>query len=304
MKSCSCFSRPRRGGALLKLIVFLIIFTAIVVAAWIYFLPSILTSTLEKRTGFSVKVDSLAIDPFRNRVHFTGLVINNPGSFARREFVEVRSFRAQAQLDTFFSNRLVIDDGEIEVARVALIRNSEGTLNAALFSDRLLNVRKPKGKPKPPPEDPKAPGKPKPPAPPPPPAPAEPASAPEKGFLIKRLVVRFEKMLVEDHTGPKPVSREYTLNFAHTYENVINPQQFTVGPFMKGFTAVGSAITGLIPGDMSQTLGAATRSGTDLFREATKKTGDPFRAFMQMMEETHKPQPGQQESEARSQKSE
>ncbi len=289
MKDRSCFSRPRRGGALLKLVVFLVVFAAIVVAAWIYFLPSILTSTLEKRTGFSVKVDSLAVDPFRNRVHFTGLVIANPDSFARPEFVEIRSFRAMAQLDTFFSDRLVIDDGEIEVARVALIRNSEGTLNAALFSDRLLNVRKHKGKPKPP-ADPKAtaPGKPKPPAPPPP---AEPASTqePEKTFLIKRLVVRFEKMLVEDHTGPTPISREYTLNFAHTYENVINPQQFTVGPFMKGFTAVGSAITGLIPGDMSKTLGEATRSGTDLFREATKKTGDPFRAFMQTLEETNKP---------------
>jgi hypothetical protein len=58
---------------------------------------------------------------------------------------------------------------------------------------------------------------------------------------------------------------------------------------MKGFTAVGSAITGLIPGDMSKTLGEATRSGTDLFREATKKTGDPFRAFMQTLEETNKP---------------
>jgi hypothetical protein len=291
MKSCSCFSRPRRGGALFKLVVFLVVFAAIVVAAWIYFLPQILTSTLEKRTGFSVKVDSLAIDPFRNRVQFTGLVVTNPSSFARPEFVEVRSFRATAQLDTFFTDRLVIDDGEIDVARVALIRNSEGTLNAALFSDRLLNVRKPKGKPKPA-EDPKTaakPGQPKPPAPPPKPAPAQPAAQPEKSFLIKRLVVRFEKMLVEDHVGQTPVSREYTLNFAHTYENVINPEQFTIGPFMKGFTAVGSAITGLIPGDMSKTLGEATRSGSELFREATKKTGDPFRAFMQTLEETNKP---------------
>jgi hypothetical protein len=291
MKKCPSFSRSQRGGALLKLMIFLIICTAIVVAAWIYFLPPILTSTLEKRTGFSVKVDKLSIDPFRNRVQFSGLVIKNPPSFGRSEFVEVRSFRANAQLDTFFTDRLVIDDGEIDVARVALIRNSEGTLNAALFSERLLNARKPKGKPKPP-ADPKAPTTPgKAPAPTPPPPPAKPIdpNAPQKSFLIKRLVVRFEKMLVEDHVGQTPVSREYTLNFAHTYENVINPEQFTVGPFMKGFTAVGSAITGLIPGDMSRTLGEATRSGTELFREATKKTGDPFRAFMQTLEETNKP---------------
>jgi hypothetical protein len=289
MNNCSCFSRSQQGGALLKLIIFLIVFTAIVVAAWIYFLPSILTSTLEKRTGFSVKVDKLSIDPFRNRVQFSGLVISNPSSFARAEFVEVRSFRANAQLDTFFTDRLVIDDGEIDVARVALIRNSEGTLNAALFSERLLNARKPKGKPKPPadPKAPKTPGT----APAPAPQPTKPIdpTAPQKSFLIKRLVVRFEKMLVEDHVGQTPVSREYTLNFSHTYENVINPEQFTIGPFMKGFTAVGSAITGLIPGDMSKTLGEATRSGTELFREATKKTGDPFRAFMQTLEETNKP---------------
>jgi hypothetical protein len=289
MKTRPRFSRPLLGGALLKLVVFLIIFVAIVVTAWIFFLPPILTSTLEKRTGFTVKVKSLAIDPFRNRVEFSGLAISNPSSFARPEFVEVRSFRARAQLDTFFTDRLVIDDGEIDVANVALIRNSEGTINAALFSERLLNARKPKGKPKPP-EDPKAakPGQPKPPVPP-KPAPTEPAVLPEKTFLIKRLVVRFEKMIVEDYTGTKPVTREYTLNFAHTYENVINTDQFVIGPFMKGFTAVGSAITGLIPGDMSKTLGEATRSGTELFREATKKTGDPFRAFMQTLEETNKP---------------
>jgi hypothetical protein len=286
MKPCSCFLRARQGGAMMKLVVFLIVFVAIVISAWIFFLPPILTSTLEKRTGFTVKIKSLAIDPFRNRVSFSGLVITNPESFARPEFVEVRSFRARAQLDTFFTDRLVIDDGEIDVAQVALIRNSSGTINAALFSDRLLNARKPKGKPKP--AEPAKPGQPKPPVAP-PPAPTVRAELPEKSFLIKRLVVRFEKMVVEDHSGTRPVSREYTLNFTHTYENIINTDQFVVGPFMKGFTAVGSAITGLIPGDMSKTLGEATRSGTELFREATKKTGDPFRAFMQTLEETNKP---------------
>ena len=288
MNPCPCFSRSSRGGALLKLIVFLIVFFAIVVSAWIFFLPPILASTLEKRTGFSVKVEKLSIDPFRNRVQFAGLVISNPPSFPRPEFVQVRSFRAMAQLDTFFTDRLVIDDGEIDVANVALIRNSAGTLNAALFSDRLLNARKPKGKPKPAAEPKAKPGQPKP-APASKPAVTERAELPEKTFLIKRLVVRFERMIVEDHTGTKPVSREYMLNFSHTYENVINTDQFVVGPFMKGFTAVGSAITGLIPGDMSQTLGEATRSGTELYREATKKTGDPFRAFMQTLEETNKP---------------
>ncbi len=269
-------SKPRgfcqrcHGGALLKLVVFLVVFTTIVVAAWIYFLPAILASTLEKRTGFAVKVEKLSINPFRNRVHLSGLVITNPESFPRSDFVDVRSFRAQAQLDTFFTNRLVIDDGEIDVARVALIRNREGTINAGLFSDRLLKPRTAKRTDK---EQ---------------PAPAEERVA-EKSFLIKRLVVRFETMIVEDHSGTRPVVREYALNFTHTYENVINPDQFAVGPFMKSFAAVGSAITGLIPGDVSRTLAEATRSGHELYRDATKKTGDPFRAFMQMLEETAKP---------------
>jgi len=282
-----------RGGAMMKLLIFLILFTGIVVAAWVYFLPHILTSTLEKRTGFTVKVKQLSIDPFRNRVAFDGLVVSNPPSFPRPEFVEVRSFRVWAQLDSFFTDRLVIDDGEIDVARVALIRNSQWTINAGLFSDRLLNTRKPKAKPKPPEPPPPAPklepGKYPPPPKPKPPEPEARPEAPEKAFLIKRLVVRFEKILVEDHTGQKPASREYTLNFSHTYENVINTDQFIVGPFMKGFTAVGSAITGLIPGDMSSTLGAASRSGSELFRDATKKTGDPFKAFMLTLEQTNKP---------------
>jgi hypothetical protein len=284
----------RRGGALLRLILFLVLFAAIAVSAWIYALPAILSSTLERRTGFAVKVEKLAIDPFRTRVQLNGLVITNPSSFPRPEFVEVRSFRAQAQLDTFFTDRLVIDDGEIDVARVALIRNSESTLNAALFSERLLAARKPKGKPAPvePPAQPyrAEDGRVMYPAPPkPPPPPPDRPVPPEKSFLIKRLVVRFEKITVEDHAGKNPASREYTLNFTHTYENIINPEQFIVGPFMKGFTAVGSAITGLIPGDMTHALSAASRPGYDLYRDATRKTGDPFRAFMQTLEETYKP---------------
>ena len=293
MTTRTSLSVARRGGALMKLLIFLIIFSGIVVAAWVYFLPQILTSTLEKRSGFTVKLKRLAIDPFRNRVSFDGLVISNPPSFPRPEFVEIRSFRAWAQLDSFFTDRLVIDDGEIDVARVALIRNKDWTINAGLFSDRLLNTRKPKAKPKPPeaaPPPPKLePGKYPPPPKPKPPEVAAKPEAPEKAFLIKRLVVRFEKILVEDHTTQKPASREYTLNFSHTYENVINTDQFMVGPFMKGFSAVGSAITGLIPGDVSGTMGAASRSGTELFREATKKTGDPFKAFMDTLEQTTKP---------------
>ena len=71
-------------------------------------------------------------------------------------------------------------------------------------------------------------------------------------------------------------------------ENVIDPQQFANGP-LRGLSPVGSAITGLIPGDVAKTLDAATRSGAAIFRDASKKTGDPFRAFMQTLEETKKP---------------
>src|ERR1035437_9886731 len=118
-----------RGGAFMKLVLFLVIFGGVLTAAWVYFLPAILTSTLQKRTGFNVKVTSLHFNPFNAKVDLTGFVITNPESFPRPEFIEVTSFNANAQMKTLFSDRPEFDYAWIEIAYVAFVRNADGVLN-------------------------------------------------------------------------------------------------------------------------------------------------------------------------------
>jgi hypothetical protein len=274
-----------RGGALLKLIVFLLIFGGIVTAAWIYFLPALLTSTLEKRTGFTVKVSKMSINPFQGLADFEGLVVTNPHTFPRSDFLDITLFRADAEVKTLFSDRPVINHAIIEVAKVGLVRNSDGTLNARLFNERLFPKPKSadsdKGKtPAPKPGQPSTPPKPK----------EQPApEPPPMQFLIKRLDVRFANLLIEDHSGRKVTSREYPVRFAQTYENVTDAKQLVSTVAMRSFSSVGAAISGLIPGDFGRAIDAATKSGSDILKDGNKKSGDTLKTFVDTLEETRKP---------------
>jgi len=123
----------KHGFTLVKLLVFLIIFGAVLTVAWVYFLPTILTSALQKRTGFGVTVTELRFNPFNAKVDLSGLIITNPEGFPRQDFIEVRSFNANAKLKTLFSDRPVFDYAWVEVACVTFVRDAHGVINARVF---------------------------------------------------------------------------------------------------------------------------------------------------------------------------
>lgn len=125
------------GFTFVKLLLFIVIFVCVISAAWVYFLPVVLASALQKNTGFGVKVTEMSFNPFTARVELSGLVLTNPESFPKREFLEVTSFSANGRLATFFSSRPEFDYARIDVAYVALVRDSSGVLNAQLFNTRL-----------------------------------------------------------------------------------------------------------------------------------------------------------------------
>ena len=306
-----------RGGALMKLLLFLIIFGGVLTAAWIYFLPAILTSTLQKRTGFGVKVTELRFNPFNAKVDLTGFIITNPEGFPRPDFIEVSSFSANAQMKTLFSDRPEFDYAMIDVAYVAFVRNADGVLNAKLFNDRMnppppapadenaetgkaaktnqitLDAKVSKGGPvslKPKPE-------------------AKPVEKSAKDaavakdntaqeqpvekpmrFLIRRLDVRLDKVIVADYTTATPKVQEFDRKVYYTFKDVSDPKQLLAPFALKSLESVGAAIRGLIPGEIGRAVGAVTKTSEDQsLKKSDNPAEDPLKTVVEKLEETPKP---------------
>src|SRR5574344_1349260 len=195
-------SSPRaacRGGLIGKLLVFLVLLLAVAALAWAFFLPQIVTTALHKRTQFDVTVSELTANPFTSRVVIRGLVLRNPSSFPISDFVHVREFRAELNLPSLFSDRLVIEDAAINIEKLALVKNAAGERNIQLFQERLLGGSTTEDKP----------------------ATDEPRSEKSREFLIRHLELRFDQLVIADAGNSAP--RALNLNLNHTYENVDNP---------------------------------------------------------------------------------
>jgi len=108
---------PIRGGVFSKLLIFLITVIAFVALGWMIFLPTILTSELRKRSGFDASVERLAVNPVSGTIELRGLVLANPPTFPEHDFVELREFRANAEVTSLFSDRLIFDRVVINVAK-------------------------------------------------------------------------------------------------------------------------------------------------------------------------------------------
>ncbi|MFT3868524.1 MAG: hypothetical protein QM715_08500 [Nibricoccus sp.] len=313
-----------RGGTLMKLLVFFVVFGCVIAAAWVYFLPVVLASTLQKHTGFRVKITQMAFNPFTARVDLTGLVISNPPGFPRPHFIEVTSFNANAQMQTLFSNHPVFDYARIEVAYVALVRDADGVLNSQLFNDRLNPppraenegdekkklfgkdepVRdasatqggpvKPKAEPaKTSPADPKARAK-----------TGETAAKDKKSnskeaevvpvekpmrFTIRRLELSLDRVIVADYMAATPDIREYKCKLHYTFNDFTDPKQLMAPFAFKSLQSVGAAIQGLIPGDIGKAFGAATQPVDPMLKPKTEQAADPLKTVVEKLEESQKP---------------
>jgi hypothetical protein len=313
------------GFTFVKLILFLVIFGCVVSAAWVYFLPVVLTSALQKHTGFGVKVAELHFNPFIAKVDVSGLVLTNPESFPKREFMEVTSFSANAKMATLFSDRPEFDYARVEVAYVSLVRSADGVLNAQLFNDRLKKkapdreapvdsaLTAPKQQPvndqpatkggpaplpnatkvsaKEQPKDAKVKAK------------ADELSAKDKkekeaktaeaepvtAFLINRLELKLDKLIVADFVPATPDIREYSCKLYYTFNNVTDPKQLMAPFALKSLQSVGVALRALIPGGVGRAFGAVTQAPEPLIKPKDAQTEDPLKTVVEKLEETQKP---------------
>jgi uncharacterized protein involved in outer membrane biogenesis len=263
-------ARPRsgrHGGILFKLLVVLVALSAVLALAWMLFLPLVLTTQLRRRTGFDATVQSLAVNPFTGRVALRGLVLTNPPAFPDREFVEVREFSAGAEVFSLLSDRLVFTFIDVDVAGLTLVKCDNGQANTEVFRRNLTQA---------------------------PASPTQPsAAAPPRRFLIRRLTVRFDRLVIIDHTGRQPASRDYRLGLNHTYTNVSDPSQLFAPAVLQSLGPVGEALDAFVPGrlgrTLTDTLKGAAKSGAGFLKEAGRKAGEKVKEYFDALEESRKP---------------
>lgn len=273
-----------RGGILSKLLFGLLALFALAALAWMVLLPEIVTRQIHARTGFDATVASLSCNPFSGRLTIRGLVLTNPSVFTTGDFVQLREFRAEGDLLSLFSERIVLDELAVDVRRLALVRRADGRSNAELFEQNLgLLPPAPAGSPTTTPAKSPAPTSP------------APAATPLRSFLIRKLALRFDQLVLADYSGAKPDVREFNLALDQHYENVTAAKQILVPDVLRRVAAenLGPALARIVPGDFGRALGDtardAAKSGEAILKDAGAQATDLLRGLREKLEEKKKP---------------
>jgi len=240
-----------RGGLLLKVLAALVVVAAIAALAWMLFLPILITDALHERTQFGVAVDSLSADPFTAQMHARGIAIRNPGGFSLSDFAQVRELSVDADMASIFGKKIVINELVIDIAQLTLVKNKDGKSNAELFQERLWGSLPPARR--------------------------------SQEYLIRRLMLRFDKLRFLDSSVTPCRVQEYDLHIAQAFENVTNPSQVVL-PVLGQATALGNV--GGFAGQLGADAREAVRRANEALRDAGKKAGvaidELIRSFEQL----------------------
>ena len=252
---------PRRGGCLLRLLL-LGAFAALLLAlAWVVLLPGLLVSAIQARTGFAVQVEHLALNPLRGTVTVNGLVARNPADWPEAAFLDLRRFRAEVDLLPLLGGRFVADEVVLDIARLTLVRNAAGQLNAVVFKDRLTG----------------------------PAAPAAPVSPPAASarvvgrdagpFFIRKLELRFGQLVYADHSGRRPVVRTFDVDLRRDLRDVDS-----VTKIISPFTGAALEVLADATAGMFRTRKSVLEELQDLVQAAGRRTGETLKELLESLE--------------------
>lgn len=251
---------PRRGGCLLKLLLLGAFAALLLVLAWVVLLPGLLVSAIQARTGFAVQVEHLSLNPLRGTVTVNGLVARNPADWPEAAFLDLRRFRAEVDLLPLLGGRFVADEVVLDIARLTLVRNAAGQLNAVAFKDRLAG----------------------------PAAPAAPAasSAPARTvgrdagpFYIRKLELRFGQLVYADHSGRRPVVRTFDVDLRRDLRDVDS-----VTKVISPFTGAALEVLADATAGMFRTRKSVLEELQDLVEAAGRRTGETLKELLESLE--------------------
>jgi hypothetical protein len=251
---------------MVKALLFLATLLALAALAWMAFLPAFAERKLRSATGFDIRIPILSANPFTGRLYVQGLTAKNPSGYPSPDFVEVHSLQADVPvLSLLFGNEVVIDDLDLNVGTLDIIRLHDGRSNVAQCSAAF--------------SPPAAPGA---------------APVPARKYLVKRLHIRMERLVVEDYTGFNPEKRIYNLHIDHAYTNVSDPRQLLVPDVVRTLYSFGlhHDTARLLPGDFGVALADAVDGVAQVgskVKDVTQKTGEYLKGLLDKLEQSPKP---------------
>lgn len=246
--------RRARGGARLKLLVFLVVVFACAALAWMALLPFVVTKRIQERTGFEATLERLVANPFTGDFEATGLRLRNPAEFPVREFIEVRTLRANLRLRSLGSARTEFDAVTIDVGTITLVKGPTGAINAERFA-----------------------------------AAAETARSTRRPFRVRTLRLKVDRLMVVDHSRLTPTTQEQALNVNAEFPDVTEIQAVANTPALQPLGAMAEVLLQLVPGEFGTSVDELARSGAGLLNEVGRKAGEGVKGFFDALEESKKP---------------
>lgn len=256
-----------RGGAFVSVLVFFSVIFALAALAWMLFLPMIFAEQLQRRTGFDVTLRSLAVNPCAGTIELRGLVLTNPPGFPVRDFLQLREFRAEAQVMTLLSDRAVFDNVVLDVAQITVVKTTAGRTNAELFEQGFAERESAAG--------------------------ASRVAQTAPRFLIQRLTLRFDRLVVADHSETVPQVREIRLNLNRSFTGVTDLKPLLSPEVWQSLAPIAAAVSSLVPNDLGRALQVAAhdsaRTGAERLKRAGEKAGEKVKGYLEALEESKKP---------------
>jgi hypothetical protein len=242
---------------------------ALVALAWMAFLPAAVEHELRTVTGFDVHVSSLSANPFTGRVVARGFTASNPATYPKPDFIEVRRMRAEMNLFSLaFSERIRINDLDLDVDRIELIRRHDGRSNAGDFMAAFIKPSEPSSQPTP--------------------------LGKRTHYFVKTLHLRLDRLVVADYTGSKSYEKSYDLRIDQTYTDVIDSRQLLTPDVVKRIHSFGlhHEVSELLPGDFGRALADAVGGMAQVeakVQETVIKTGDAVKGALDKLDQSPKP---------------
>jgi hypothetical protein len=148
----------------------------------------------------------------------------------------------------------VADEVVLDLGQVKVVRNQQGALNATTFQNGL------KG------NSPNAANQAK-------------ANSGKQAFLIKHLVLKFDKLTLADYSGRKPVIKEYNLGINQEMRDVDSVAKLMSPLTGQALNLVNEAAGGLLKVDPG-----LLKDVTGLIQEAGKKTGEKLKGLLDSLD--------------------
>jgi hypothetical protein len=224
----------------------------LVAILWVVLLPTAVAVLVREKTGFAVQVDRLSVNPFTANASVHGLVLKNPAGWPVADFVELRDFHADVSLLSLLGHRFEANEITVDIAQLTLVRDRNGSLNAVAFKEALTGMEAPD---------------------------VSRQAKVKQGFLIRHLVLKFDKLVYADHSGRQPSVKEYNVNLTRDMRDV------------DSVTKIISPFTGSVLGLVSNALGGMFKGNPDVLKElasplqdAGRKTGEKLKGLLDSLD--------------------